>query len=186
MWLPGKMNAIDAENGLIETERMILRSMTKSDLPAIFRIFSDENVLAAFSLSTFDIEQMKTWIDRNLIHQKNYGYGLFSVILKSNEELIGDCGLEHTEFEGKPCVEIGYDFSSKYWNHGYATEAALAVKTYALNSLNLNLDSICSFIRKNNLASQRVSEKIGMRKIKGYISHDIDYSIFAFSKNLFK
>lgn len=151
----------------------------------MLRIFTDENVLKSFGLQSFSRERMKRWADRNLSHQSKYGYGLFSVILKSNQELIGDCGLEHTDFEGKPCVEIGYDFLSKYWNQGYATEAAKAVRDYAINQLNIDSKSLCSFIRKNNEASQRVSEKIGMQRIREFKADHIDRYLYAFSKEHF-
>jgi ribosomal-protein-alanine N-acetyltransferase len=170
---------------VIETSRLTLRLMNENDLDDMLKIFTDKNVLKSFGLQSFSREQMKKWVDRNLNHQDKYGYGLFSVILKSNQELIGDCGLEHTEFEGKPCVEIGYDFLSKYWNQGYATEAAKAVRDYAIEALNIDSKSICSFIRKNNKASHRVSEKIGMRKVKEYKAYDIDYCLYAFSKEYF-
>jgi RimJ/RimL family protein N-acetyltransferase len=160
--------------------------MNEDDFVGIYRIFSDKNVLNAFNINSFSQEQMKRWIHRNLNHQKEYGYGLFSVILKTNKELVGDCGLEHTDFEGKPCVEIGYDFLSEYWNQGYATEAAKAVSDYALKELRIRSDSLCSFIRKNNLSSHRVSEKIGMQRVKEYTKHGIDYFLYAFSTEIAK
>jgi len=170
---------------MIETNRLILRLMNENDVDDMLRIFTDENVLKSFGLQSFSREQMKMWVDRNLSHQNKYGYGLFSVILKSNQELIGDCGLEHTKFEGRPCVEIGYDFLSKYWNQGYATEAAKAVRDYAIRELNIDPKSVCSFIRTNNKASQRVSEKIGMQRIKEFKADDIDRYLYAFSKEYF-
>jgi len=170
---------------MIETNRLTLRLMRENDIDDMLRIFTDRNVLKSFDLQSFSREHMKKWVDRNLSHQNKYGYGLFSVILKSNQELIGDCGLEHTEFEGKPCVEIGYDFLSKYWNQGYATEAAEAVRDYAIEKLNIDSESICSFIRKDNKASQRVSEKIGMQRVKEYRTYDIDRYLYAFSKEYF-
>ncbi len=169
---------------MIETNRLILRLMNENDIDDLFKIFTDENVMIAFNLKSFSREQMKKWVDRNLNHQNRYGYGLFSVILKSNQELIGDCGLEHTNFEEKACVEIGYDFLSKYWNQGYATESANAVKDYAIKGLKIDSNAICSFIRKNNKASQRVSEKIGMQKVKEYKVNNIDYFLYAFSMEL--
>lgn len=162
--------------------------MNGDDTDDMLKIFTDRNVMKSFGFESNLVssrEQMKKWVDRNLNHQKKYGYGLFSVILKSNHELIGDCGLEHTKFEEKPCVEIGYDFSSKYWNQGYATEAAKAVKDYAIGTLNIDPKYLCSFIRKNNKASQRVSEKIGMRKIREYTVHGINYCLYAFSNENF-
>ena len=89
-------------NFMIETKRLILRLMNKNDINKMLKIFNDENVMKSFNIKSFSREQMKHWIDRNLNHQKKYGYGLFSVILKSNNELIGDCGLEHSIFERKP------------------------------------------------------------------------------------
>jgi RimJ/RimL family protein N-acetyltransferase len=159
--------------------------MNEDDIDDMLKIFTDKNVMKSFSLQSFSREQMKKWMNRNFDHQNKYGYGLYSVILKSNQELIGDCGLEHTEFEGKPCVEIGYDFLSKYWNQGYATEAAKAVRDYAIGKLNIDAKVICSFIRKNNKASQHVSEKIGMQKVKEYKANNIKYYLYAFSKEYF-
>jgi len=170
---------------VIETDRLILRPMNEKDIEGMHRIFTDKNVMKSFDLQSFSREQMKEWVDRNLDHQNKYGYGLFSVIRKSNQELIGDCGLEHTDFEEKPCVEIGYDFLSRYWNQGYATEAAKAVKEYAIEELNIDSKTLCSFIRKNNTASQRVSEKIGMQRIKEYKAANIDCYLYAVSKEYF-
>jgi RimJ/RimL family protein N-acetyltransferase len=104
---------------------------------------------------------MTQWVERNLDHQAAHGYGLFSVILKSNGLLIGDCGLERIEVDGASVAELGYDFRSDYWNQGYATEAASAVRDYAFSQL--QLPRLISLIRVGNRASQRVAEKIGMR-----------------------
>jgi RimJ/RimL family protein N-acetyltransferase len=158
--------------------------MTQYDLKAITRLFTDKNVLNAFNLSVLNGEQIKNWLNRNLQHQKKYGYGLFSVVLKTSNEVIGDCGLEHTVFRGTPCVEIGYDLLSKYWNQGYATEAASAVRDFAVQVLKIDSNSLCCFIRKNKVASRRVSEKIGMQKILEYSQNCTDYVLYAYSKNL--
>ena len=93
--------------------------------------------------------------------------------MKSEDILIGDCGLEHMEIGGKPAAELGYDFRSDYWNQGYATEAALAVRDFAFTEL--ALPSLISLIRVGNKASRRVSEKIGMKLTDEYTMHDIEY-----------
>ena len=113
------------------------------------------------------------WMDRNLEHQNLYGYGLFSVILKSEEILIGDCGLEHMEVDGEKVAELGYDLRSDYWNQGFATEAASAVRDYAFNEL--KLPCLISLIQVFNGASRRVSEKIGMRCEAEIIRNGVSY-----------
>jgi ribosomal-protein-alanine N-acetyltransferase len=148
---------------LIETSRLLLRPMQAADVDDLWRIFADPKVMAAFGVPPFDREQMERWTQRNLEHQLEHGYGLFSVIFKTHRVLIGDCGLEQMEVDGVQAVELGYDFRSDYWNQGYATEAAAAVRDYAFDTL--QLPRLISLIRVGNGASRRVAEKIGMRYI---------------------
>ena len=147
-------------NPAIETPQLLLRPMQATDLDDLWLIFTDPRVMASFGGELFTREQMQRWLQRNLDHQTQYGYGLYSVILKSNGALIGDCGLEVMEVEGDPVAELGYDFRSDYWHHGYATEAAIAVRNYAFD--NLGLSRLISLIRISNDASRRVAERVGM------------------------
>lgn len=155
----------------LETERLILRPMTQTDFEALHLIFTDANVMAAFNHPLFTGEQMQRWLQRNLDHQNEFGYGLFSVILKETGELIGDCGLEQMEDQG--AAELGYDLRSDFWNRGYATEAAIAVRDYAFDVL--CLPRLISLIRVGNLASKRVAEKVGMTLAEEFPRYGIRY-----------
>jgi ribosomal-protein-alanine N-acetyltransferase len=123
---------------------------------------------------------MSRWLQRNLAHQEQHGYGLFSVILKSEQRLIGNCGLEHMELDNAPETELGYDFRSDYWNQGYATEAAGAVRDYAFDVL--HLPRLISLIRVGNQASRRVSQKIGMELVEEVQRGNIRYWIYAIER----
>ena len=165
---------------MIETARLLLRRMTEQDTGELLLVFSDPRVMASFGGELFDRTQMERWVRRNLEHQDKYGYGLFSVILKESGILIGDCGLEHMEVHGVPEVELGYDLRGDYWGRGFATEAAAAVRNFAIDVL--GLPRLVSLIRPSNVASCRVAEKIGMlREIEidrgGHI-----YWVYAVSK----
>jgi RimJ/RimL family protein N-acetyltransferase len=87
--------------------------------------------------------------------------------------LIGDCGLEHIEVKGEKVAELGYDFRSDYWNQGFATEAAIAVRDFAFNEV--KLPHLISLIQMGNKASRRVSEKIGMHCEAEIILNGISY-----------
>jgi [ribosomal protein S5]-alanine N-acetyltransferase len=143
----------------IETERLILRPMVSYDIEAMLAIFTDPPVMTAFGLKSFSRQQMEEWVQRNLDHQEKFGYGLFSVILKSSGKLIGDCGLEQMDVEGEKVAELGYDFHSDYWHQGYATEAAAAVRDFGF--IELNLTRLVSIIRVGNHPSKRVAERVG-------------------------
>jgi [ribosomal protein S5]-alanine N-acetyltransferase len=135
--------------------------MSASHVDALFRVFADLRVMVLFGVPPFSRGQMEHWVQRNLAHQDDHGYGLFTVILKSSGMVIGDCGLEHMEINGTRRVEPGYDFRSDYWNKGYSTEAVTAVRDFAIDKL--RIPQLISLIRVGNNASKRVAEKIGMR-----------------------
>ncbi|HVH15035.1 MAG TPA: GNAT family N-acetyltransferase [Candidatus Angelobacter sp.] len=127
----------------------------------MWRTFCDcstiQKVMASFDVASFDRRNIEQWFHRNLTHQADHGYGLFSVLLRQSGKLIGNCGLTLMLLDGVLIIELGYEFNSKYWNQGYATEAAVAVRDFAFRQL--HLQTITSLVRVRNLAAMRVSEK---------------------------
>ena len=158
---------------LLETERLALRPMVAADLDGLLGIFGDPVVMAAFDEAPFDREQVGRWLERNLDHQREHGFGLFAVCLKVDGLLIGDCGLELMEVDGEQVAELGYDLRSDSWNQGYATEAACAVRDYAF--MTLRLPRLVSLIRPGNAASMRVAEKTGLKKTAQIERHGRTY-----------
>ena len=59
-------------------------------------------------------------------------------------------------------AEMGYWIAIKFWNRGFATEAARAVLDYSFSDL--DLQRIFAHHFKRNPASGKVLEKIGMQK----------------------
>lgn len=161
----------------LETSRLVLREMRADDATALLKVFSDPHVIASFpGTMPFDARQMEAWTDRNLRHQREHGYGLFSVVHKIDDVLIGDCGLERMEIG----VELGYDLRSDYWGHGLATEAASAVRDFAFATL--QLDRLISLIRVGNDRSRRVAEKIGMSLIEELDRNGARYWIYGIER----
>lgn len=165
------------DDGQIETARLILRPMRADDVDDLIHIFADPVVMASFDAQPFNRSQMEAWVARNLAHEAQYGYGLFSVILKAEGRLIGDCGLEQMTVAGRSEVELGYDLRSDYWRRGLATEAATAVRDYAFRTL--ALPRLVSLIRVGNVASRRVAEKIGMELSETLRRHGQEYWLYT-------
>lgn len=67
---------------------------------------------------------------------------LQNYIIEKTNEMIGQCGLTMQPWKDEEVLEIGYLFQRRYWNNGYATEAAVACKKYAFEIL--NADEVCS------------------------------------------
>jgi len=161
---------------VIETPRLLLRSMRAEDVDDLLVVFTDPRVMASFGGIRFDRDDMTRWLNRNLAHQARWGYGLFSIIHKADNLLIGDCGLEHQAADNRE-AELGYDLRSDYWNQGLATEAAAAVRDHAFAVL--GLPALCSQIRQGNARSRRVAEKIGMRYAGDLVRDGVPYWRFA-------
>jgi len=76
----------------------------------------------------------------------------------------GFVGLSAPTFEARftPCVEIGWRMASRYWGHGYATEAARLALDFGFRRI--GLQEIVSFTTVGNWRSRRVMERLGMRR----------------------
>ena len=82
--------------------------------------------------------------------------GRLAVVVKDTDQFIGWCGLKYDADQ----YDIGFRLFREYWNQGFATEAAGRCVEYGFN--HLGLSEIIGRARKENKASIRVLEKIGM------------------------
>ena len=155
-------------NMIFETERLFARKLTKDDFGSLCRILQDPEVMYAYEHAFSDAE-VNSWLERQLKRYVTDGFGLWAVILKETERMIGQCGLTMQDWNGKMVPEIGYLFEKAYWHRGYASEAAKGCKEYAFQSL--KLPRVYSIIRDNNLPSQSVAERNGMKLCGSLVKH---------------
>lgn len=144
---------------ILETERLYLREMDQGDFDSLCQILQDEDTMYAYEGAFSDIE-VQEWLDKQFFRYKKWHFGLWAVILKETDKMIGQCGLTMQPWKDTEVLEIGYLFNKLYWHKGYATEAAKACKKYAFEVL--KADEICSIIRDTNTASQNVAIRNGM------------------------
>ena len=166
---------------ILETERLILRQFRLSDADSLNTVFGDPEVMR-FGEGVKKPEWVTGWL-RNCLenYRQSTGIGPWAVIQKSTQEMIGYCGLFHfPDVCGQPETEVGYRLARAHWKHGYATEAASAVRDYAFNTLGFS--RLISMIDPQNVASVRVAEKLEMSYEKdvmfeGYTHPDHVYVI---------
>lgn len=164
---------------IVETERLVLRQFCLSDADAMNRVFGDPEVMR-FGDGIQTMQWVQDCLGRCLDNdQQKSGIEPWAVVEKSSTETIGYCGLFHfPDVCGQPETEIGYRLARAYWRKGYATEAVMAVRDYAFNTL--GIARLIAIIDPQNLASIRVAEKAGMRyekavMFKGYTHPDHVY-----------
>jgi RimJ/RimL family protein N-acetyltransferase len=124
---------------------------------------ADPVVMAHFpALLTRD--ESDAQMDRCADQLRRRGYGLWAVQIRATSEFVGFLGLAVPSWKAAftPCTEVGWRLARSAWGHGYATEAATAVLETAFGQL--ELDEVVSFTTTDNLPSQRVMQRIGMRR----------------------
>ena len=146
----------------LETKRLILRDWEKKDITPFVDMNQDPEVMKFFP-NLLSRDESINLIHRTQKQLNGHGFCLFAVELKESGEFIGFVGLSIPSFQAHftPCVEIGWRIAKKYWNRGFATEAAKAVLNQAFERYNLN--EVVSFTAKINKASIRIMEKIGLQ-----------------------
>lgn len=147
---------------ILETERLLLRELTKEDAHDLFLLRSDPEVLRYVDREPLQtIEEAEGLIQRIQTSFANADGISWAVCLKETNEFIGLVGLwriikEHFR------AEIGYTLMPQYWNKGYVTEALNAVIPYGFKQMKLH--SIEANISPENAASIRTAEKLGFVK----------------------
>ena len=77
---------------ILETQRLYLREMTLSDLDSLCKILQDEQTMYAYE-GAFSDTQSREWLDKQLFRYQQWGFGLWAVVLKESDHMIGQCGL---------------------------------------------------------------------------------------------
>lgn len=153
---------------ILETERLYLRELNQADFHSLCRILQDEDTMYAYE-GAFSDHEVQEWLDRQISRYQKWNFGLWAVILKETDGMIGQCGLTMQPWKGEEVLEIGYLFERAHWHKGYAIEAARACKKYAFEIL--KADEVCSIIRNTNTASQNVAIRNGMVKLDTWTKH---------------
>jgi RimJ/RimL family protein N-acetyltransferase len=131
---------------ILETNRLILRHQILEDLDSLWALYNNPDIVR--------------YIPDAPRHPKHPELGLWATIHKETNKFIGRCGLLPWTIDEQNELEVAYLIDKEYWGQGLGTEAAQAILDYGFEKLNLS--RLICLIDKENLASIRVAEKIGM------------------------
>jgi ribosomal-protein-alanine N-acetyltransferase len=168
---------------IIETARLRLRPFAESDLEALVTLNSDREVMKYITDGApMTREQSEARFEFYLNHWQQYGFGLFAIEYKDTDEFAGFCGMQYLDNTAE--IEVGYRLARNYWGKGIATESSKACLKFGFDDL--NLDRIVAVVRPDNLASQQVLEKIGLRYEKRAHYYNVDVMYYALNRNEYK
>lgn len=158
----------------IETCRLQLRHFTPNDVDDLYRIYSQPDLFKYMSNDKPLLwEEARAVINSLTENWQQHQFGVWAVVYKKHQELIGHCGFKFLENTQE--IQIGYILLKSYWNIGLGTEAAKASLEYGFEIA--NLERIVAVAKPENIASRRVMEKVGMKYEKDayYYNNEVVY-----------
>lgn len=151
----------------LSTPRLRLRALRAADVPALFEIFSDREVMRYWSHGPLAdraaAEALLADIERRAREGTLYQWG---VARADDDRVVGTCTLAEIERSHRR-ASIGYALGRRDWGQGYAREAVGALIAHAFGALDLH--RLEADVDPRNEASIRVVEHFGFVR-EGHLS----------------
>ena len=150
---------------MIETERLILRPFRDGDAADVLEYRKEPTVNCFACMKLKDLEEAQ----KAVLEQAEDGECTFAIALKATGKVIGeieahpessqpDLSENYVKDTFSPCWMLNPDYQGK----GYALEAAKAFFDYLFHEKGAR--RIYAYTEDYNLSSQRLCEKLGMRR----------------------
>jgi RimJ/RimL family protein N-acetyltransferase len=117
------------------------------------------------------IDEARTMIEEGVRSWRTDGFGPFILeTAATDRQVVGQAGLMVFDTRGWTSStsanagshaqpELGWALIRAHWGHGYATEAAAAIRNWAYEFR--GIDRLVSLISPDNIRSQRVAQRLG-------------------------
>ncbi|WP_051656841.1 GNAT family N-acetyltransferase [Butyrivibrio sp. AE3004] len=151
---------------ILETERCIIRETTVEDVDVFYEIYADPE-MTRYMEGLFKNPEDEKKYTRDYI-EKVYGllgFGTWTVVRKKDNEVIGRAGFSVRN--GFDDIELGFLIGTDYQRRGYAYEVCSAILEYGKQVL--QFERIQTFVKKENLVSIHLCEKLGFT-----VSEEVD------------
>lgn len=160
---------------LIETSRIRPRRWQEKDKIPFANMNSDPAVMTYLG-PTLSRQKSDAAIEAQLSLMDEGHPAFWAAATLHDDKLIGCIGVKRVTFEAHftPCYEIGWRLAQEHWGKGYATEGAKSALNFAFK--NWDMPTIHSFTVLDNIKSQAVMKRIGMKRVEG---GDFDHPALA-------
>jgi RimJ/RimL family protein N-acetyltransferase len=147
----------------LETERLLLRRFTESDVDDLCDLDSDPEVMRFINGGKPTPREVicNGTLPRFLHSYERFeGFGIWAAIERSTGEFLGWFEFYPWKDVGPDEVELGYRLRRSAWGKGYATEGSRALIRKAFTEL--GVQRVVASTMTVNTASRRVMEKAGL------------------------
>ena len=165
---------------LIETPRLRLTTWGPEGADEVHALHADPEVnLHLFSYGhDWTREDAESKVNGWMREHREHGLGKHRIGLRDNGDFVGRAGFGAGQ-DGVP--EISYSLARAHWGKGYAFEIAAALRDWFFATR--SHDRFIGFAHMDNAASQRVLEKIGMRRTHQGAIGDMPHQFFELTRD---
>lgn len=143
---------------ILETEHLKVRESTLSDVEDFYRIYATPSITYYMEDLFGDRADERAYMEAYIRHVYGfYGFGLWTVIHKGEDRVIGRAGLSIREGYDSP--ELGFVIDAEYQRKGYGYEVCRAILHYAKDELGFEM--IQALVKEENTASLKLLRKLG-------------------------
>lgn len=165
-----------------QTSRLTLRPLSSSDFKPLHRVFNHPEV-GRYLWDGEPVHPSTTaeYLERSARDFSRSGLGIFGLRRKGDPALMGFCGFRRSR-SGE--TEILYGLLPKWWNRGFASEAARACLSLAFREA--GVPRVVAGVDAPNAASIKVLLKLGMKPARERAPGSSDILYYALSREEFE
>ena len=163
---------------IAQTPRFAIRDFKPEEEAVYISLFDDERVnlhLPDRSRKEHVAIFRKAFED----YAENKALGRWGMFNNNDGDFIGLCLLRNYDDKNDSRVELGYVMHQKYWGKGIASEMAVIMVGYALT--HTNAKEIVAVTTLENIGSQRVLEKAGLKRMDNFKRDGKELAFFSMS-----
>jgi len=153
----------------LETERLLLRRFTESDVANLHDLDGDPEVMRFINGGrgvSRDVIREETLPRFLRAYERFEGFGVWATIERSTGEFVGWFEFYPRKDASPEEIELGYRLRRSAWGKGYATEGSRALIRKGFTEL--GVQRVVAETMAVNAASRRVMEKAGLKYVRTF------------------
>jgi RimJ/RimL family protein N-acetyltransferase len=153
----------------LETERLVLRQFSESDVDRLCDLDSDPDVMRFINggVATPRAVIQSRILPRFMDFYRQYeALGVWAAHERSRGDFIGWFALHPEDGRDPDDLALGYRLRKASWRKGFASEGAKALVDKAFRDLGARRVFACTY--SDNVASRKVMERCGLRHVRTY------------------
>lgn len=185
----------------IETRNLLLRPLAAADLSSLHAVIGNDPDMT-WEKSSFSLDTTAQMLALRLKHYQEFGFGVWAVIDKVSDTLIGQAGLQvlgsswqveqndllgisrqSTVAQGGLPIELVVYVAKGRWGEGIGVEACTACLCYGFERLGLK--EVIAITRVDNSGGRALARKLGFSFVREMVAYGFPVMFCALPREAF-